>query len=870
MGTEHAVTPVVHVVTHVHWDREWYRPFEHFRALLAELIHAVCDQLDAGTLNHFLLDGQTIALADHLAVHPGDEDRLVALISQGRLTIGPWHVLADMTLVSGEALIRNLLVGRRWMRRMGGGNDVGYCPDMFGHPPDLPTILAGFDLDTAVVWRGAPDLPRFRWRAPSEAEVLAIRSRYYEPEVLWDLDGVAGRFERWLARRRREDPHGPWLLLNGGDHLSPRDLAPRLAALDAAVPVVEATLSEHAAAVDPTDLPVVKGALRHTGTDGAFLLAGTLSTRPTLKQANAHAQALLEHWVEPLVVAATRTPEPPAGAADGQASDAELRGLLRHAWEELLTNQPHDSISGCSTDEVHAENAVRYARVTQVGEYLITRCWRRLGLATRLPTAPPEDVAYLVVHNPHARAVTAGVVVDLLVAPDRAPVTIAGPRGPVVHWSATDLGVEEAFETDVDTVPRWPRVQRWQLHLLTRDLPPSGWCGYRVMLGDALPAAAVRTVDGGSTIADGGWTISAADDGTVTVATPGGRRLAGLGRLDDEGDAGDTYNADIVGPVVGARLRDVAVSRSASDQRLRLHCTLTLPGCLTGDRRRRGAETIETPVDIEVVKWRGVEELEWHVAVDNSACDHRLRIAFPTDLSTTTWAGDSAFSWSEHPIAKGPPDPVSGPGVEQDPQTAPLQRWIATGGPDDRIAVVTSGLHEGTGRRGANATSELGLTLIRSVGWLGRFDLRTRTMGAGPPLEVPEAQARGPHRFVLALRLGDDDFDLAAAAERWRAPPRAVQTFDEPRSRAGLSVHGALVSADKPAEEGDDRILRVWNPTPQPTTAEIHLDSHAPRVHDSDLDERDGPPRTTVDGRVGVRLGPFGLHTLRVPRTPQR
>jgi hypothetical protein len=34
-----------HVVTHVHWDREWYRPFEAFRARLVELAEQVCAEL---------------------------------------------------------------------------------------------------------------------------------------------------------------------------------------------------------------------------------------------------------------------------------------------------------------------------------------------------------------------------------------------------------------------------------------------------------------------------------------------------------------------------------------------------------------------------------------------------------------------------------------------------------------------------------------------------------------------------------------------------------------------------------------------------------------------------------------------------------
>lgn len=863
--------PRVHVVTHVHWDREWYRPFESFRAMLTELVHAVCDQLDHGAMEHFLLDAQTIAVADHFAIHPDDEDRLRRLVTAGRLDVGPWHVLSDMTLVSGESLIRNLLIGRRWMRRLGGGNPVGYCPDMFGHPPDLPTILRGFDIDTALVWRGAPDLPWFRWRSPAGREVVTVRSRYYEPEVLWDAEGVADRYEQWVDTQRRRDPDGPWLLLNGGDHLAPRDLTPRLAALgSASVTAVDARLTDHIEAIDGRELPVVTGALRRTGRDGAFLLAGTLSTRVELKQANAAAQTVLERWAEPLVVAASGTPDGGTSAAAGLASDEALVGLLDHAWRELLANHPHDSICGCSTDEVHRANLVRYERVNQVAEHLIQRCWRRLGLHTRLPGTMPRDVTHVVVHNPHAHRVTAGVTATLNVAPGRAPIRIDGPDGTIVDWSVEDGGTGQGFETDVGTLPIWPDLQRWRLRFVAADLPPCGWSAYRVTLGDATPIDAATVTRDGQGFVDDGWRVTANEHGSVTLDTPTGNRLVGLGRLVDRGDAGDSYTAQIIGPPIAARLVGSTVVEAASQQRLQLHCSMALPVGLSTDRTDRSDQTVPVGVDIEVVKWRGVDQLEWDIRIDNTVGDHRLRIAFPSGLPSQSFSVDAAFSSAAHPVGSDTPAALTGSGQEQDPGTVPLQRWLSTGVGADRIAVLSTGLHEAAAHHADDGTTELVVTLLRCVGWLGRFDLTSRTMGAGPPIEVPDAQGRQQHRFRLAVRLADDDFSLAAAAEHWRCPPRAVQTYVPalPARRQGLAVDGALVSADKPSAGRStatwDRILRVWNPTGQAAHVVIALDNPGQMVTDSDLDERQGPRRTVEDGSVTIPLEPFGLHTLRL------
>ena len=59
------------VVSHTHWDREWYLPFEAFRARLVRMMDALLDLLDRDPeYKHFVLDGQTIPLDDYLEIRP--------------------------------------------------------------------------------------------------------------------------------------------------------------------------------------------------------------------------------------------------------------------------------------------------------------------------------------------------------------------------------------------------------------------------------------------------------------------------------------------------------------------------------------------------------------------------------------------------------------------------------------------------------------------------------------------------------------------------------------------------------------------------------------------------------------------------------
>src|SRR4051812_3046058 len=94
------------VVSHTHWDREWYHSADEFRARLVRLIDELLDDPPAEHAS-FLLDGQAILLDDYLDVRPERAGELSTLLRERRIEAGPWYVLADELIPSGEALIRN-------------------------------------------------------------------------------------------------------------------------------------------------------------------------------------------------------------------------------------------------------------------------------------------------------------------------------------------------------------------------------------------------------------------------------------------------------------------------------------------------------------------------------------------------------------------------------------------------------------------------------------------------------------------------------------------------------------------------------------------------------------------------------------------
>ena len=353
------------VVPHTHWDREWYLPFEVFRLRLGSVVDGVLDTLERDpSFTSFTLDGQAMVLDDYLEVRPENEGRLQALLDAGRLEVGPSYVLPDEILVGGESLVRNLLLGRRVCRRFGvEPSGAGYLPDSFGHPAQLPQILTGFGIRTFLFSRGMGDEIDdlgvvFRWRAGPEEVVACQMLPHYDnfARLTWYDD--AEERVRGIVERFGELLHGAGqdeiVLANGSDHLPVEPELPEILSdlgrtLGAGFRI--GRYDEYAPAAK--GLPVHAGEL--VGSRLQNILRGVNSARIYLKQANERAEQRLLS----IETAAALRHDAAYAAAD-----------LRLAWRDLLRNHPHDSICGCSCDEVHRDMLIRYEQLDRTLDFV--------------------------------------------------------------------------------------------------------------------------------------------------------------------------------------------------------------------------------------------------------------------------------------------------------------------------------------------------------------------------------------------------------------------------------------------------------------------------------------------------------------------
>jgi mannosylglycerate hydrolase len=420
----------VAIVPHTHWDREWYEPFQSFRMKLVDTLDDLLDLMESDpSYACFLVDGQLAAVDDYLEVRPEHEPRIRALATAGRLTMGPWYILMDEFLVSGETIVRDLQMGLARAAAFGGAMDVGYLPDMFGHVAQMPQILRLAGIEHAVVWRGVPSSVTrtgFWWEAPDGSTVRAE----YLP-VGYGNGAVLPDDAKGLVRRAEDNEQelasfllDGLLMMNGSDHLPPQPWLGRV--------VAEANALQDDYRFEITSLPAYLATAPTEGLERwrgelrsgfrANVLMGVTSNRVDVKRAAAAAERQLERRAEPY--AALFLPE-----------DRWPARLLELGWLGVVRNAAHDSVCACSVDDVVDAVLHRYAESRQIGEEVAARALAALGRSMAEPGP--------VVVNPSARPRSG--VVELVVAADAA-------AGPEVQVVSERFGLPGSMTMDAETV----------------------------------------------------------------------------------------------------------------------------------------------------------------------------------------------------------------------------------------------------------------------------------------------------------------------------------------------------------------------------------------------------------------------------------
>ena len=865
------------VVSHTHWDREWYWPFEGFRMRLVGLIDELIAKMESDPRYRFFnFDGQAILFRDYLEIRPEMEPRLRALCQAGRIIAGPMYVAPDESLPGAETHVRNFLLGRKIAGEWGRVLESGYAIDVFGHISQWPQILRGFGIDNAILMRGVNDETcgaEFIWESPDGSDVLAIhltnsvsysdfwyKVRMADEGKLLDLDAALVRLEDLVAWQRERHSTSEILLMDGVDHIEVQPDVPDLIEMynakhsDEGEMVHEALpdyLQRLREAMDRDKLVTLTGELRspnHRSPLGQVFF-GYHCSHPELKAYNDRCEGLLQYWAEPLM-----------------ASNFLLTGeydpaFLWHAWEQLLQNQPHDSICGCSVDQVHKDMIYRYDQCRIVAEQIVVR--QSKALAARQSVACDEPGAWVAhIINPTGAPIAGTTIITLPIPHPRAErFRLIAPDGTEVPWQlVSETKAVPEPEVNWNCIPRFPAKDQVTIAALL-DIPACGMAAYKIVPTDRPNRTPETLLPRPGLLANELIEVAAADDGSLSLWDKrSGRVFCGILRFEDRGDVGDGWNywAPLLDQAVLSGPAQVSVvCEGPLCAALRIETTMSIPVSASADRRSRSTERVDMRIVSTVAICKDDPSVCVETVVDNPARDHKLRVLCPTGLVAETWFSDSPFDLNERPIKVQETSDWDEPAQEIWWQ----QSLCAVTDGEDGLAIIAPECKESACIDDESRT--LALSLFRAFG---------QTVGTRGE-DGPQMLGRNVFEFQIVPFQGPlAEAGLLNRAAQMRAGLKAVvlppHEGELPASvgLVELSPEWLALSAVKKREAGEELIVRFFNPSPEAVEAEVRFPMGVAQAWRSDLKEDLLEELAVTDGMVRLSVRGKEIVTLAVRR----
>jgi alpha-mannosidase len=858
-----------HLIPHTHWDREWYLTSAEFLprlvAALDDLVHRLGQDPD---FRSFLLDGQTVLLEDYLRVRPEQSAPIAELVRAGRLQVGPWYVLADELIPSGESLVRNLLAGSADSARLGRRLDVLYSPDAFGHPAAWPSLAAEFAIPFGALWRGLGgepgqqgDLYHWRDRAGREVRVYHLPADGYEVGAALPADPERLR-TAWAAvgpaLRARATTEHVAVFVGADHHAAHPDPAALRAALARLEPTAEVRISRldeflqaaWTAASEP--VPTLTGELRWSY-GYTWTLQGVHGTRAPLKRRHGDAELRLERLAEPLA------------ALDGWHRGADRRPLLNAAWRTLLKAQFHDSIGGCTADPVARRVLARIEDAAAMAAAIErSALYSLVGYDPDTARDAPDRVRpELLLWNPVPRARGGVAIADLTWFRRDVLVGPPGNRVPRERPAPAESEIAEALRgvpfqilgrrlghDRLDALRHYPDQDEVEVTRVAIAAPDLGGFALERPRGTRAPAP-VEVRDGA--LEKGSVAVGVDRHGELWLRDRArGLTLAPLFALESEPDAGDTYTF--------ARGKRRAERVSRWSRPVVLAAGPLVAAFETGTTLLEGRVAARLVLALHA----GSDTLRCTLEIDNRAADHRLRLRCAAGGPVQGTVAGAAFGVERRPLARATrryprETPVA---------TAPAHRFVLTQGRGPSLGLLSPGFFEYE----ADGPSLL-LTLLRAVGQLSRDDLPTRPGHAGWPTPTPEAQCLGRERLQFGIVCLSADARPAEMARLWEdlfLPPAALwvrQSLGLDPARLDLRLLGEdlVFSALKPAE-GEGVVLRCYNPGDRAAVGAVAFGTQVGKVMRVAADERElGELPVAPDGRsVSLSLAAGEILSLRI------
>ncbi len=839
-------TVAFHVISHTHWDREWYLPFEVFRIELVELIDNLLNILEQNKDFIFHLDGQTIILQDYLEIRPHKKEQIKKFIKSGNILIGPWYVLSDQFLTSGESTLRNLLYGIRDSKDFGDVMMVGYCPDQFGQIAQLPQIFKGFNISSVVIGRGIQDsIAEHNWYGLNNDDILTISlTHWYNNAQRLPEKDTHKYIDKIYETQKQTSKSDHILLMNGCDHLVAQENLSgilKVASQNQKWELKQNSLPEALKNIlnssNRRNYPISYGELRSD--NNKYILAGTLSSRVYLKLVNYKCQTLLEKVIEPL-----------ASVLSIQNKITYPYDEIKYAWKLLIQNHAHDSICGCSTDEVHKEMEVRFLKVSQVLEKLNEK------LLSCFCHCKPNDLQgqllKLINLTNYYRTDVVEAELEFPLGPPAehasATPTINKPeiKNLSLRLDGNDINVEILESQQIykmvrskDEVPLLQAFQKIKI-LFEVNIKPFSITDYEVHTEERKEAKTRLTTSQQSkkeeSFENQYYKLEVNKDGSLSISLKDSEhKFENIHFITTEDDLGDEYN------FVPNENPKINSSRA---WKWRIEVTEE-----NHFRKRFLLESNDViDIQIHITCYKNSDRIDFKTKIQNTLKNKRLKLHFPTNLYINHMTADTPFG-----IIKRACPPIDWINYAD---SQPLHNWIDHNNKTVGLAFFGGGLCEYELYKDGNGFA---ITLIRSIG-------RLSSVKSHSLIETPDAQCNREIEFSYSMLPHKGNFSKRQINDEslvFQSPLITRQNNNRTEISDFINVSPKLtVSTLKRSEDNENMyILRVFNSFDKTlTNCEINLNFNFKKVYSLDLNE---VVKSSIDkSKIIFKAEPFQILTF--------
>ncbi|HAQ7372504.1 TPA: alpha-mannosidase [Enterococcus faecium] len=776
----------VYIISHSHWDREWYMAYEQHHMRLIELIDDLLELFEVDpSFNSFHLDGQTIILDDYLQVRPEKRQAIQQAINEGKLRIGPFYILQDDFLISSESNVRNMLIGMEESRKWGTPVMLGYFPDTFGNMGQTPQLMKQAGISAAAFGRGVKPIgfdnqvleaenyssqySEMWWKGPDQTAIFGLLfANWYSNgnEIPVEKEAALAFWKQKLADAEQYASTNHLLMMNGVDHQPvQKDISKAIHLANELFPdyeFIHSNFTDYLEAVQkdvPEDLGSVEGELTSQETDGWYTLANTASARVYLKQWNTKVQRQLENITEPLATMAY------------EVSGNYPHDQLDYAWKTLMQNHPHDSICGCSVDSAHREMIPRFEKADEVGKYLAQDSLEQLTAAIDTTGFPKDSFPFVIVNTAgmdktgeaeitielERKRFAEGIPEQLYQELENLPKRkyhVETKSGATIPAILSEETVQFGYDLPKDRfrVPYMARMIKVTLPL--ENMPAFSWETFALVEGEAKAEEKETMIhQSGRIIENGPLHLTIEKNGTITMEDrKNKRKLNNLHIFEDIGDIGNEYifkqpfcdqpilssnkeNSEVKVLVDTPEIAKISILQEmeipvSADERLEKEQQMVVEFRYRKAERSKEKRILQIKTIMTIRK--DSKKIDFETTLDNQMKDHRLRVLFPTKLHVEHHEADSIFEVVKRPnhVSKSWENPTN-------PQHQ--QAFVNIHDEEYGVTVGNFGLNEYE----VTEDGQIAVTLLRSVGELGDW-------GYFP---TPEAQCLGEHRFNYSIEL---------------------------------------------------------------------------------------------------------------------